>query len=899
MKKAGFLILVVIVMAISYYGYNKYFNGENQSVWSLVSEQSLLVFESSDIVTAYNQFLQFEIGSSFLDLASFKDFNDHLKSIDSIADGEGALNELLSGQVLISCHLVSNEKFGLTYYLEINKSSQKDMFGKLIEAFKDKKYISYNSRKYQNKTIYEITNNNLNTIFSYYVEDNIIAASFYPFLVEDVIRRSESEIEGFKESHFKLFEMPKLSNDYGNIYLNTNRLPRVKKALFLNTTNEKYTIGNESFLDLNMDDKGIYLNGFTSTSESEDLLSVFEGQKPISSNLKYFIPNSASSVLQIGFDNPDSFFSKLQAQLTSTRINYKKSQEEYFNTYSKSNMGESWLTNDMGIIDLDRNRGQLFFVNTSDINEALNELNTFGEQVATANGDSVYVEKYSTYEIRELEVENYINYNYWPYIQNWDGTYYSALENYIVFSNSIQNLKDLIGDINNENTWGRSVTYNTFFDKSLEEFNVSYILSAERYLESVKPELNNNWSQFLNDNQETLNNFNLASVQLSKLDDEFYTSVIIGHTKKQKTVNQKVQAEQEVKFSTPVTTKPFVVKNHISNLKEVLLQDSLNQLHLISNSGETLWTKLINGKITGDVEQIDFYNNNKLQYFFTTQDQIHILDRNGNFVEGYPVAAQTQIQFSSIIDYDNSKRYRFLAVNERGDIYLYSKSGDLLEGWKPRGLDGPVVEAPFHVRVRKKDCFVAVQNDGTVYLLNRRGETLDGFPLELEGRLNTGVNVKIGSDENSTIFSAITKSGLLIKFNMLGEIVETNQLYKPNKDSEFKIVSDALSKSYIVIRKDLNRVVILNEVGQELFAKDYLDAQDMIIQYYDFSTSNKLYVITDKTQGFTYLYNKSGKLINSRPINSDHEVGIIFSEVRDYLKVYSTTENQFRILQFN
>ncbi len=898
MKKAGFLILIIVAV-ISYYGYEKLYKGKDLSVWSLVSEQSVVVLESSDVVSTYNQLLELDIGSSLKEFQAFDKFNNQLKSLDSVSEGKGALNKLLSGPVLISLHIVSNDNLGLTYYLELNKSSQKDMFGKLVESFRNNEEVNFNSRKYQNKTIYEITNNKLNTIFSYYVEDNVMAASFYPFLVEDVIRRSESEIEGFEESHFKLFEMPKLSNDFGNLYLNTTRLDRIKKALFSGSGNTSLRIGGETFLDLNIDNNGIYLNGFTSSTSNLDFLSVFNGQKPISSNLKYFIPNNASSILQIGFDQPKVFFENLQNQCTTGNNNYKKSFEKFLKAYTKSALGGYWLSNDIGVVELDRGRGQLFFANANDINEALNEINTFGEQVATAQGDSVYVEKYSSYEIRELDVTDYIKYTFWPYINSWDGTYYTALENYIVFSNSIRNIKDLIEDINNENTWGRSVHYNTFFDKSLEEFNFSKIINTERYLEDVKPKLNESWVEFVETNQEALNDFNLASVQLSRIDQEFYTSAIISHNKKQRTVNQKIQAEQEVKFSTPVLTKPYVVKNHISNLKEVLVQDSLNQLHLISSNGEILWSKIVESQIVGEIEQVDFYLNNKLQYFFTTTNKLHILDRNGNYIEGYPKATETTVVFSKVIDYDNSKRYRFLVVNERGNLYLYSKSGELLNGWNPRAVDGPLVAAPFHLRVRKKDCFVAVQNDGTVFLLNRRGEALSGFPLELEGRLNTGVDVKIGSDENTTIFSAITKSGLLIKFNMSGEIVETNQLYKPNKDSEFKIVSDALNKSYVVIRRDLNRVVILNEDGQELFAKDYLDAKDMIMQYYDFSASNKLYVITDKTQGFTYLYNEAGKLINSRPIDSDHEVGIIFSEVRDYLKVYSTTKNQFRILQFN
>lgn len=897
MKKAIYFIIGIAIAGGVYYGYDKAFNKANMSIWSLVPEHALLVYESNNAINAYNQIIDSKVGSTILGLPQFSVYNNEIKSIDSVFKGSGLLQTLVSGKFLISVHLISQNEFGLNYYLNLNDNSQKEVFSRLIENFRSNKNTTLNSRKYQNKVIYELVNADVNETFSYYVEDNIVAGSFTPFLVEDVIRRSEEEISGFYDTYSELYEMPKLSNDLGNVYINTHRLDYVAKALKNNILNI-LKLGDASFLDFNLDNHGVYLNGFTSNQGNDKLLSIFNGQRPVSSNLKYLIPNSSSSSVQIGFNDPANFFNQLQVFATADK-NYQKELESYLNKYSKNSLNEDWVSNDLGLVDLDRNRGQLFFVNTSDINEALNELNTFGEQVAQANGDSVYVEEFSTYEIREIEVKDYIKYTFWPFIENWEGTYYTTIENYLVFSNTIANLKSLIDDLNNEDTWGRSVTYNKFYDKSLEEFNLSVIINTERYLEQLKPSLNVSWRKFIANNQDVLSNFNLMSVQLSRLDNDFYTSVIIGHQEQQKQTKENIQPELEVQFATSINTKPFVVKNHISNLKEVLVQDSLNQLHLISNDGDILWSKLIESGVVGDIVQVDFYNNNKLQYFFTTANKLHIIDRNGNYVEGYPIEVDSPISFSNVIDYDNSKNYRLLTANERGDIYLFSKTGKLLDGWMPNAQGGALVSTPFHIRVRKKDCFVTVRTDGTVQLINRRGELMNGFPLELEGRLNAGVNVKIGSDENTTIFSTITKSGLLIKFNMLGRIVETNQLYKPNKDSDFKIVSDALNKSYIVVRKDLNRVVVLNETGQELFAKDYLDAQEMLIQYYDFSASNKLYAITDKSQGFTYLYDKAGKLINARPINSDHEVGIIFSEVRDYLKIYSTAENQFRILELN
>ena len=45
-------------------------------------------------------------------------------------------------------------------------------------------------------------------------------------------------------------------------------------------------------------------------------------------------------------------------------------------------------------------------------------------------------------------------------------------------------------------------------------------------------------------------------------------------------------------------------------------------------------TKIV---FTGDVHQIDLYKNGKLQLLFNTQSKLHLIDRNGNNVEQFPI----------------------------------------------------------------------------------------------------------------------------------------------------------------------------------------------------------------------------------------------------------------------
>ena len=60
-------------------------------------------------------------------------------------------------------------------------------------------------------------------------------------------------------------------------------------------------------------------------------------------------------------------------------------------------------------------------------------------------------------------------------------------------------------------------------------------------------------------------------------------------------------------------------------------------LYLLSNTGKILWKKNVKEKFLGDVLQVDYFANNKLQLLFVTENYIHVMDRNGNYLKDFPV----------------------------------------------------------------------------------------------------------------------------------------------------------------------------------------------------------------------------------------------------------------------
>ena len=59
--------------------------------------------------------------------------------------------------------------------------------------------------------------------------------------------------------------------------------------------------------------------------------------------------------------------------------------------------------------------------------------------------------------------------------------------------------------------------------------------------------------------------------------------------------------------------------------------------------GDVQWKLDLEGKILGAIHEVDFYNNDKTQYVFNTQNAIYLVDAQGEAVEGFPITLTTPI----------------------------------------------------------------------------------------------------------------------------------------------------------------------------------------------------------------------------------------------------------------
>ena len=217
----------------------------------------------------------------------------------------------------------------------------------------------------------------------------------------------------------------------------------------------------------------------------------------------------------------------------------------------------------------------------------------------------------------------------------------------------------------------------------------------------------------------------------------------------------------EINLANDIILGPIIVKNHINNKNEIIVQDSENKIHLINSDGQVEWTKKINGKILKEIHQIDTYKNGKLQYVFNTENNLFVIDRKGRNVGRFPLKFDDKITKPiSIFDYDKNKNYRLLITQNR-ELFMFDSKGKRVKGFEYK-KKSEIITKPKHFRISGKDIIVFKTID-ELLILDRRGK----IRIKPKGNYNYSNN-EIYQHENNLV--STSNKNEIIKINMKGDV---------------------------------------------------------------------------------------------------------------------------------
>ncbi len=776
----------------------------------------------------------------------------------------------------------------ILYVSEIQNLSQNTFISASIGRLKEAGYRA-RSRNYNDFSISEISDSE--QTFTYIFYKNFFLASFTPYLVEDAIRTiNDGDLESFETLH-------KTSD--GNLHINFEELSNLLGAFSQTSPNLPASSGSYSLL---ADSSFVTISGF---SEAGDSWLNTHTTTPSGFEMAEVIPSNASLVFHLSFSDASEWKDK-QLEFLTTQQQPKRladSLKEAFD-FDPAQIF-NLIDNEVGMVHLESGRPddsrKLFILKVKESAASMDFFQNLTERIAYARGDSVYSESYSENEIRFLPIPEFPSTIIGNMAGDFERCFYLNYRNYVVFSNNLQELRDLITSTQSENTWGKSVELNDFLNQTNAQANVSLFVNVPRYWSTLDTYLKPDWSTQLNADGQHYRRFELAAFQFSNADGKYFTNFTFNQPLQKVSNQPKTASDNSITFAGQLISKPYLVRTHSHNFFDYMVQDSSNTVYYLDRRFSTLWSKNLNEAIVSDVFPIDYYRNNKLQYVFATATSIHIIDRTGTYIPGYPksINNSTAISHFGLIDYDRSRNYRFGITDRDGKVFLTDKDLKLLEGWDPIPYNRPATSPLQHARLGNRDVMISVQENGIINVTNRRGIKQNGFPFDLRAGVDGDYYLSASNTLGRSALSVITQQGELIEINLEGIVINRDQLIKSSTETSFRLVKDRGSRSFIIIKKEGSRYEVLDATGNFLFQKDYLSNDPVLIQYYQFGAGKDLIAFTDTANNSLYVFDKSGTLITGNPIRSSNEVSILYSSSRKKLQVYTTVGANLEYYEFD
>ncbi|RAI85768.1 hypothetical protein [Algoriphagus yeomjeoni] len=895
-KSLLILFITLLLAAGGFWVYKSYFSTRRINSLEVISQNAVFVFETYEGANQWNTLVNDPVWEILKAFPAFQRLSDQLITLDSLNGGSGEIAKSLNGQqATISLHSTGIETFELLFTINLNPSTTTDFIEEIESRIPTGS--RFQSRKYSDQDVLEYYNADNNRLWSITLLGDLAVISSSSFLVEEAIRFYVNEDQ---LSFYSLAKtIPYNSDAQGRLIIDGKGLSSLLKGV--GGLRESPTIDALEImpgvvsLDLILEENQMVFKGPVVYEEDVNFTP------SIQANLAAIEDVISIRTLALTQINLESIYEtqKITNRAFTARATFSGDIQRKLldKGFLDSFTGELYLLDLENAGGADQNLALL--ARTRDADLAIQQLKEFQESESDEGSDF-----YSGHEILYLSEEEFPAHLFGGKFTGFGQTFITSENDVLIFTNSQQAMKLMLDDITSGSTWGKSSRAPEAKKDLSPTSGFSRIYLTDNIWDTWTKKANPSWSSFLQKYSEAFLSFPWVSFKINQLQGKTEATLSFPYDGGSKPTIEttdaiSLQPSNRISFENQLIYGPKSIINYQDNTEDLLVQDQNNVLHLINSAGQEVYSEQLTGPIVSDAFQIDYYKNGKLQLLVATADKIYGIDRLGTPLPGYPLGANGEkITHLNLVDYSNSKDYRFFISTEAGNLYLIDKTGDKLEGWDPNRIGAKTIGAPAHYRVPGKgDYMVALTENGALQLFNRRGESQAGSSIKLGDSFTSGLISWRDPKSRSSQLVGITANGEVIHTNFNGEIGYRNQLVKDDRDSEFLLVPDQKQNDFVFISRQYNEVTVLDRSEKNLFSTRVSD-ENLIYQYFDFGSDRQLFAVTDLNQGFCYLYDMSGNLQTTMPLESTGTIQITYqSSLGQYLirTISGSTLTEFQL----
>jgi hypothetical protein len=903
LKKILIIFSILLIPAAGYIAY-QYFKNQQLpefDIYKTIPLDASLIIESNDFIHKISEIqTENKIWEELMQFSSVNELNSSLEFLKRISNQNQLIKDLTDNkQIVISAHKLGKSDLGFLFLIRLQNFRDKKLLlqtiTSLLSTDKNIKTREYNSTK-----IYTVKTEHSNLNFSFY--KGILMASPSTLLVENSIRQADVENSFLNDPGFLKVQKTSGKNVDANLYINLSNF----NDLISNTLNSKQKsivagmpdLGNWVELDVNLKNDAVLLNGFTFSNESlNNYLNIFLSQEPVDHKMNSILPSNTALFASFGISNTNQYLKSYKSHLEKQgKINnYQLFIDQYKNKYAidLELFLNTHLNEELGVIVTDAPNSNFkdntfVIMRTPSKSLAEKEIENLITKIASIKNtnksryiSNLQIDKETNYTIYSLPIKNLFRTFFGKIFPKFDKQYITFIDNFMIVSNSKSSLSQFIHSNILQKTLDNDIKFQRFTDYLSSKSNFYFYTNLFRSPKFISNFLNPNLKNGLNEHIESIMKFQALAVQFQQNNKMIYNNLYLQYIPE---IKEEAITVWESHLDTTTTFKPVLVTNHYTKENEIFVQDLNNKVYLINKVGRILWKLQLNEKINSEIYQIDFYKNGKLQFLFSTENKIHLIDRKGNYVERYPVKLRSPSTTGlAMFDYGKTRDYRMFIPCKNKNVYLYNIEGSLINGWNFKQTDTWVTNPIQHFRVNTND-YIIFSDLHRTYILNRRGEER----INIKNQFSKSKNNSFFLDKtnNETSFITTDTSGL-VKYINLDGTVKSKQVgsYSANHYFDYQDINADGFNDFILL--DRKKLEVLKSDGSIIYNYKFDEKIDYRPIYYYFSYDDRKLGIVSKTSNELFLFNSDGTIYKGFPLKGSTQFTIGYLE---------NTRNQFNLI---
>lgn len=599
---------------------------------------------------------------------------------------------------------------------------------------------------------------------------------------------------------------------------------------------------------INFEPGGIVMDGVSSfkdvsQSRSGRLLRSFGKPMDIAS----MIPANISIMEFSGTDQPDDYFSEIPTN--------PQTHKDAFD----------WVTGEWAFfrvegMEKNRDLSNVLLVKASDPQKALNLLKPY---TLVNTGDSLRTSK-GNFELKRLKMGKEINDLFGNTYFTLHDPYFFYINSYFFFCNDANSAGMILQSYQQGKVLARDEQFVHFLKNTSQLYNsITYFNPAN----SVS--LIGSWLQGGTEAFDAVAVSHFSPISITMTNDGGYAHTVIRIIYNLQGSNSGNTLWQ-LRLDTTVHQEPFVLESPYDHSHFVVVQDDGGYVYLVTASGEIIWKKWADSKLMGSPDVVDYYNNEDLQFTFNTGNFIYMIDRNGQYVEDYPIKLSSPASGGLTLFGSGSPHDRKILVPcVNGNIYGYELSGKPLTGFNPLSLVG----------ILKKPLLVWTANGKQNILL----EYESGKILSFDERAQAGIKLSYDSISPQQPITALLSQGKTRFLNFgTGRLFTMDaegvaRIEKLNDVNSESVYGAVLSSSQIIhVFLHDQQLLIMNDEMKILHEAKLPEAMNAKIRLAELN--GKVFIACmNKAMDKIYIYDGEAKLIKGCPLSGS--IGISFSSL--------------------